>query len=203
MTALELANEALLRLGVAPISSFADGTDVANNVVRLFVPTMNTLTIEGDWHFAKKRDVLSENTTVTNLTNHPYAYDPPADALEIVSMKPADIGFEIENGVLYTEAEPDAANNMPSVLYRARVCELVGGDPQIITGITPSQLFETAFVVRLAAKLAMKLRASMQLTAQLQQEAQYYLQIGNLMAISETPGNQSEAFTFLGGGGGE
>jgi len=198
MTALELANKALLRIGVAPLSSFADTTDVAQNVTSIFAPTMNVLVAEGDWNFAKARAVLAENTTVTNLTEYEVAYDVPADAVEIISMQPAEVPYHIEAGILYTNAEPRPAQSLPRVLYRRIAAEEVSGEPQLVTGVTPSLLFENAFVARLASELAVKLRGSAQLAAQLQQEAQYYVRVANAQALGESPGNQAETFTFLG-----
>lgn len=172
MTALQIANLALLKLKAASLSSFQDGGYVTVLCRTYLSYIAEQIGLERDWRFARKRAALSENITVTNNTDYEYAYDLPADCLMPRGLTSVD-GWMVEGGVLYTN------NDSPILIYTARFIEMVDDDsdvstpevPQIISGMTIPPLVEEAIASSLGASLAPKITESLKLKQQLSQEA--------------------------------
>ncbi|MCF7949510.1 MAG: hypothetical protein K9M94_13050 [Spirochaetia bacterium] len=172
MTALEIANLALLKLKASSLSSFNDSGYVATLVRTYLVFISDEVSLEYDWQFAKKRTELSENTTATNNTDYDHIYDLPSDCLLPRKLK-GDAEYMVEYGLLYTNADS------PVLIYTTNVMEMVDDDgdgttpdvPQIVSGIDIPPLVEDAIASALASELAPKITESAQLQQQLAQAA--------------------------------
>jgi len=85
VTKVEIANRALTKIRAQPLTTFQDGTaqaDVVDQVYDSFA--QNILTI-GNWHFATKKQQLSQSTT-TPINQWSYIYNLPADFLKLITV---------------------------------------------------------------------------------------------------------------------
>ncbi|MCF7939674.1 MAG: hypothetical protein K9L68_13840 [Spirochaetales bacterium] len=172
MTALQIANLALLKLKAQTLTSFNDSGYVADLVRAYLVFVSEQIALEHNWQFARKRAELTENTTTTNNTEYDYVYDLPADFLYPRELH-SDDKYIIENWMMYTNAQD------PLLIYTSKIMEMadVDGDgatpdiPRIITGITLPALIEDAIAGMLAVELAPKITESLELQGQLYQMA--------------------------------
>lgn len=172
MTALQIANLALLKLKAYSLSTFNDEGYVAALCRTYLSHISDQIALERDWRFARKRAELSENTTVTNNTDYDNVYDLPDDCIMPRDLKSGS-DWMVEEGYLYTN------DDSPMLIYTAHFMEMVDDDadgttpevPQIVTGIHIPPLLEDAIASFLAATLAPKITESLQLKQMLSQEA--------------------------------
>lgn len=172
MTALEIANLALLKLKASSLSSFNDSGYVATLVRTYLVFISDEVALEYDWQFAKKRAELTENTSAANNTGYDHIYDLPSDCLFPRTLK-GDAEYMVESGLLYTNADS------PVLIYTSYLMEMVDDDadgstsdvPQLVSGIDLPPLIEDAIASVLASELAPKIAESAQLQQQLVQAA--------------------------------
>lgn len=172
MTALQIANLALLKLKASSLDTFYDDGYVAVLCRTYLSYISDQIALERDWRFARKRAELSENTTVTNNTDYDNVYDLPDDCIMPRELKSGE-DWMVEEGYLYTN------DDSPLLIYTAHLMEMVDEDedestpdiPQIVTGINIPPLLEDAIASSLASTLAPKITESLQLKQILSQEA--------------------------------
>jgi hypothetical protein len=103
-----LCSRALIRLGAAPITSFADGTAESEIAGALFAPCRDALLSAYPWSFASGQAALTRLSTPP-LADFQYAYALPIDFLRAVSAGAGGRGrgvrYRIARGALHTDAE--------------------------------------------------------------------------------------------------
>ena len=112
-TDLSICSDALILLGAAPISSFTDGTDIAQACKSLYPDLRNSLIARYPWSWSYKKAQI--NRLATAPTNEwLYAYQLPGDILSGVralfsssgsNEQPLRYGWEIYGDQVYTNLE--------------------------------------------------------------------------------------------------
>lgn len=77
---IDIASNALVRIGVPPISSLNEGGAAGQAASNLYEPTVRALITEHPWRFASAKRQLAQLTS-TPLNRWQYAYQLPSDLL--------------------------------------------------------------------------------------------------------------------------
>ena len=103
-----LCSRALIRLGAAPIASFADGTAESEIAGALYGPTRDALLSSYGWSFALGQMSLAK-LSQSPLADYQNAFQLPNDLLRVLSAGNAGRGrglnFRIARGALHTDAD--------------------------------------------------------------------------------------------------
>lgn len=99
---IEIASNALVRIGVNPISSFTEGGAAGTAANNLYEPTIRALLSENRWRFAAAKRQLAQ-LTATPLNDWSYAYQLPSDMITMYRMFPRT-PYEIYEDKLYTNS---------------------------------------------------------------------------------------------------
>jgi len=103
-----LCSRALIRLGAAPITSFADGTAESEIAGALFGPVRDALLSSYPWTFASGQASLTKLST-SPVADYQNAFALPNDYLRIVSAGAGGRGrglhYRIARGALHTDSE--------------------------------------------------------------------------------------------------
>jgi hypothetical protein len=103
-----LCSRALIRLGAAPITSFADGTAESEIAGALYGPARDALLSAYPWTFASGQVALTEMETAP-VADYTHAYALPNDYLRAVSAGAGGRGrgmhYRIARGSLHSDAE--------------------------------------------------------------------------------------------------
>ncbi len=105
---IALCSRALIRLGAAPITSFADGTAESEIAGALFAPVCDALLSAYSWSFATGQVVLNalESPPVADYRN---AFQLPADFLRALSAgaggRGRGLNYRIARNILHTNAD--------------------------------------------------------------------------------------------------
>ena len=103
-----LCSRALIRLGAAPITSFADGTAESEIAGALFGPTRDALLSAYGWSFASGQAVLTK-LVQSPLADYKNAFQLPNDFLRGTSAgqggRGRGLNYRIARGALHTNAE--------------------------------------------------------------------------------------------------
>lgn len=82
-TAINIASNALVRLGANAINSFDEGGSSGTNAEQLYEPTLHALLTESRWRFAVAKRTLARLVDVP-LNEYSYAFQIPADNLMVI-----------------------------------------------------------------------------------------------------------------------
>ncbi len=108
-----LCSRALIRLGAAPITSFADGTAESEIAGALYAPTRDALLSAYPWSFASGHIALSQLSEAP-LADFAYAYQLPVDYLRAISAgaggRSRGLKYRIARGALHTDSEEVVLN---------------------------------------------------------------------------------------------
>ena len=133
-----LCSRALIRLGAAPITSFADGTAESEIAGALYGPTRDALLSAYGWTFASGQVALTPLVTPP-LADYARAFQLPNDYLRAMSAGQGGRGrglhYRIARGALHT----DASEVMLSYIFRPEEEEF-------------PPFFDMALIARLAAE---------------------------------------------------
>jgi hypothetical protein len=103
-----LCSRALIRLGAAPITSFADGTAESEIAGALFGPTRDALLSAYAWSFATGQAALTE-LAESPVADYSRAFQLPNDLLRAISAgsggKGRGLKYRIARGALHAEAQ--------------------------------------------------------------------------------------------------
>lgn len=103
-----LCSRALIRLGAAPITSFADGTAESEIAGALYGPTRDALLSAYGWSFATGQVSLTE-LAGSPLADYQNAFQLPNDFLRAISAgqggRGRGLNYRIAQGALHTDAE--------------------------------------------------------------------------------------------------
>lgn len=97
---IEIASNALVRLGVPPISSFSEGGAAGIAAGNLYTPTLRALLTEHRWRFASAKRQLSQ-LVANPLNEWSYAYQLPSDLIMLYRVYPSS-DYEIYEDKLYS-----------------------------------------------------------------------------------------------------
>lgn len=101
-TDVEIASNALVLLGEEPIEAFDDDTVPANTMLRLYARTYKSLLTRRRWTFASGQSQLSKLLTAPS-SRYQIAYQLPANMLDLLSVDPDYIQYDIYGKKLYTD----------------------------------------------------------------------------------------------------
>lgn len=189
MNTVEVCNLALSRIGHGssrPIVSIDDQSEPARACKRVFAPILRSLLREYAWPFALRAVELVPSSTVVPGWQHTYAV--PTDALNILAIAGPDIdpfrvdgryhtrGFRLMGGVVACHEARAWA------WYTADVTDPYAAD----------DLFKDALTWRLAAELALALKAEPNLHQIAMQNAQ--LALSKAVAAKENEGRDDTPF---------
>jgi hypothetical protein len=99
---IEIASNALVRIGVPPISSFSEGGAAGIAAGNLYEPTTRMLLTESRWRFAAAKRKLAR-LTATPLNEWEYAFQLPSDLLLMYRVYPNQ-DYEIYEDKIYSNA---------------------------------------------------------------------------------------------------
>ena len=148
MTAVDICNHALARLGEVAITSLSEVSTAGRACNLVYELTRDAVLQSHRWNFATGRDILDASATEP-VFGWAYAFDLPGDCLQALEVNGTEIGegtpWVVEgNQVLTNEA------GQYNLIYTRYTTDT--------TKFTP--LFIDALVLRLAAKLAVPIRSS-------------------------------------------
>ncbi len=174
MTDLDIANLALSKLGVNPITSFADGTKASNLAARWYPAARDSMLRAHPWNWARVWTTLAQDAAVPiAMAIKPSPefqseiiftamYPLPADCIRVYRAAPYNYNFRIVGKKLYTDAAPQALNSgqfigaQPGVglppLNSTTSPNTVG--VEYVTSVVDPGVFDSMFVEALAAKIA-------------------------------------------------
>lgn len=112
---IEIASNALVRIGAPPISSFTEGGASGIVAGNLYEPTLRALLTDHRWRFASGKRQLAQ-LTASPLNEWQYAYQLPSDMIMMFRVYPAT-DYEIFEDKLYSN------NNTIEVDYLFRCGE--------------------------------------------------------------------------------
>ena len=142
-TAVSIANKALTRLGVDPITAFTDNTPQGRAVNRIYEALRRELVSAHVWNFALRKASIAALSTVPTHT-FARAFQLPSDCLRLLDVVTDDL-----YGVFGTTIETDAVAPL-AITYIADISD-------------PNQMpayFRRALSLHLAADLAFLLTAN-------------------------------------------
>jgi hypothetical protein len=103
-----LCSRALIRIGAAPITSFADGTAESEIAGALFAPVRDALLSAYAWSFATGQIALSQ-LMVNPVADYSHAFQLPTDYLRALSAgtgtKGRGLNYRIARGALHTNSD--------------------------------------------------------------------------------------------------
>lgn len=103
-----LCSRALIRLGAAPITSFADGTAESEIAGALFGPTRDALLSAYGWSFASGQVALTQLSD-SPVADYQNAFQLPNDFLRAISAgsggRGRGLNYRIARGALHTDAQ--------------------------------------------------------------------------------------------------
>lgn len=103
-----MCSRALIRLGAAPIESFADGTAESEIAAALFAPVRDSLLSAYGWSFATGQVSLSELETPP-VADYQNAFQLPSDFLRALSAgaggRGRGLNYRIARNILHTNAD--------------------------------------------------------------------------------------------------
>lgn len=144
MTALAIANQALTKLGEAPVAAFNEDSNRARTVLSFFPVAAEEVATEEFWTFNLKRAELVIDEVGDNLTEFTYRYTLPADVLRIHSVDPVS-EWRQEEGALFSN------ENELTLRYSYPIVDASTPDaPEIAAGVTLPVRIEMAISLRLA-----------------------------------------------------
>jgi hypothetical protein len=196
---VQICNLAMSHIGAYPISSLDESTKEARECKQLYPITRDMVLASARWSFAIKRKALG----LLDETQDPwaYAYQYPAGCLQFLGMANTTINSEIYQDYTPIPWEPfevdmNEANTGKRILTNRE--DAIG---LYIMAVTNTSLFSMDFInalaYRLAADLAIPLKADIQLMQSL--ESKYYValntaKVKDAQEVQETP---STANAFL------
>lgn len=98
---IEIASNALVRIGVPPISSFNEGGAAGVVAGNLYEPTIRALLTDHRWRFASAKRQLAQ-LTAAPLNEWQYAYQLPSDMIMLYRVYPGT-EYEIYEDKLYSQ----------------------------------------------------------------------------------------------------
>lgn len=108
LTNIDIANQALVKLGAQPIANLSESTAEAQTVSVFLEPLVNALLSAHPWGFATTQIDLEEAET-SPLADYDYAYDLPSNFLRVISAgtqgKGAGLSYRIQQNRLHTNAD--------------------------------------------------------------------------------------------------
>lgn len=170
-TALELANRALRVLGEPKLTGFDDSGFKATLINDVFFTTFRKHLTEDDWFWARAREELTEDESVTNLTELEYAYDLPSDMLIPLALYDENdnlVAYRIEGDHLFTDSNDD-----PKLLYTIDCLEEdASGYPTLTTGYADRipDYWAESFAYTLAADIAFPISRDADLSQRIRSE---------------------------------
>ncbi|PZQ48712.1 MAG: hypothetical protein DI551_01110 [Micavibrio aeruginosavorus] len=103
-----LCSRALIRLGAAPITSFADGTAESEVAGAMFAPVRDALLSAYGWSFASGQAALTK-LSAPPVADYQNAFALPLDYLRAISAgnggRGRGLNYRIARGALHTDAE--------------------------------------------------------------------------------------------------
>jgi len=99
---IDIASNALVRIGAAPISSFTEGGASGQAAANLYEPTVRALLTEHRWRFATGKRQLAR-LVAAPLNEFQYAYQLPSDMLLLFRTYPTST-YEVFEDKLFTNA---------------------------------------------------------------------------------------------------
>lgn len=140
---VQIANQALLRLGAQRITSFTDQTVEAKAINSIYEQVVEDVISMGSWPSAKKRAVLAQLVDLPTY-GFMHAYQLPVGCIKVLNINECrlgDIRYRIENGVLLCD---EAAVD---VLYLSMLNEAGEYDSYLRQAITWQLCYELAYLV--------------------------------------------------------
>lgn len=110
---IDIASNALVRIGVSPISSFTEGGAAGQAASNLYEPTIRSLLTEHRWRFAAAKRTLAK-LTAKPLNEWTNAFQIPSDLLLLYRVHPRQ-NYEIFEDKIYS----DSATLSVDYLFRA------------------------------------------------------------------------------------
>lgn len=114
---ISLCARALTRIGVHPITSFADGTTESEIAGLLYAPLRDAVLSSFPWNFATRQVVLTQLATPPNA-DYQYAYQLPNDFLRAISAGIGGRGRGINYRISRNELHTDASDVLLTYIFR-------------------------------------------------------------------------------------
>lgn len=99
---IDIASNALVRIGASPISSFTEGGASGQAAANLYEPTIRALLTEHRWRFASAKRQLAR-LVAAPLNEYQYAYQLPSDLLLMYRVYPSG-DYKIFEDKLYANS---------------------------------------------------------------------------------------------------
>jgi hypothetical protein len=140
---VQIANNALIRIGASSIISFTENSEAARAVNLIFSQVRNAVLRDHIWNFALRRVQLALNDTAPAF-GYGNSFALPTDCLRVIQMEEKDMVYVIEGRNLLTD------EGTAKIIYLAEITDPTQYDP----------MFVEALSARLAAELAIPLADS-------------------------------------------
>lgn len=178
-----LCARALARIGVHPITSFADGTTEAEIAGLLYAPLRDAVLSSYPWNFATRQVVLTRLATPPN-GDYQYTYQLPNDFLRAISAGHSGRGRGINYRISRSELHTDADSVLLTYIFRPDE-----------TGFPP--YFDALLMTRLAAEFCLPLTENTSRAELLSRQADSEFTRAKQIDSQQDSPNRIEHFTLI------
>ncbi len=175
---IDIASNALVRIGVPPISSFDEGGAAGQAASNLYEPTIRALLTENRWRFAANKRQLAQ-LTAKPLNEWEYAYQLPSDLILLYRMQPR-VSYEVFEDKIYTNS------NTCEIDYLSRVDE----------GLFPPY-FQLAAEYKLAAEFALIVTSNRSLAETYEMKYQDQIKRARFADAQGRPADSIQNFEYV------
>lgn len=183
LSAIALANQALLRLGVAGIHGFGDDTVEAQVAGALYGPIRDGLLSAHPWSFATAQTALNRLTDAP-VADHAHAYQLPPGFLRVLSAGGGGRGRGLVYRIQGQRLHCDASAVVLTYIFRAEESD------------TPA-FFDQALIARLAAEFCIPLTETSGRAEALMRLAEAELRRARLTDAQQETAQSFEDFSLI------
>jgi hypothetical protein len=178
---VEIANNALIRIGANTITALSDSTKEARACNARYNPARKAVLRSYPWNFAKKRDTLS--TAVGSPGDFGYEFDfaVPSDFLRIITLDTGNADYRLEQGKILTDA------STVDLLYVFDITDTTKFDP----------MFDEALGLYLAWSVCFHLTQSNELRKVIWDEYYAMMRISRFVNATENPTGLVQATQWI------
>lgn len=184
LNSIQMASQALIKIGAAPISSFDDGSAESTVAATLYASTRDALLSAHPWNFATCQQQLAR-LEATPSADFAFAYQLPADFLRALSAGSGDRGRGINYRIVEHRLHTNATAATLTYVFRP---------PE--NAFPP--FFDEALIARLAAEYCLPITESTSRADALHRLAEERFKTARLIDAQQDTPPRLEDYTLVG-----
>ncbi|MFP4098916.1 MAG: hypothetical protein ACLFP8_06425 [Alphaproteobacteria bacterium] len=178
-----LCSRALIKIGAAPISSFADGTAQSEIANALYAQARDSLLSAYAWSFATGQVELAQSATPP-AADYTYAYELPTDFLRALSAGNGSRGRGASYRIISGQLHTNQSGIILTYIYRPEEQRF-------------PPYFDSALITRLAAEFCIPVTENTSRTETLYRQAEEQFKHARQIDAQQDTPNRIEDFTLI------